>query len=176
LRPKPPNPLVSSVLHTRPPPLNTCHRHPRPAGTPSPLSLARLACPPSSLGQHCHSHVFLHLSMSQVSATAAGHLAFWSLGPSLTSVLHRSRSIGTARLYLTFSSPSTTASELHTYTTQAKRHVAHLAFAMVGLVTTQPISWITLTITHHKTNTQGYLSTLCSHKPFHKTQFSHNSM
>jgi hypothetical protein len=66
------------------------------------------------------------------------------------SVLHRSQSIGVARLYLTFTSPSTTASELHTCTIQAKRRVAHIAFAMVVLVTTQPSSWITLTITHHK--------------------------
>jgi hypothetical protein len=46
------------------------------------------------------------------------------LGPNLTSVLHRSRSIGTARLYLTFTSPSTTASELHTCISQAKRYAA----------------------------------------------------
>jgi hypothetical protein len=63
---------------------------------------------------------------------------------------------------LTFTSPSTTASVLHTCTPRAKRHAARIAFAMVGLVTTQPTSWITLIITHHKTNTQGYLSTLCS--------------
>jgi hypothetical protein len=63
---------------------------------------------------------------------------------------------------LTFTSPSATASVLHTCTTQAKRHVAHKAFAKVWLVTTQPTSWITLTITHHKMNTQGYLSTLYS--------------
>jgi hypothetical protein len=31
LRSKPPNPLASSVLHTRPPPLDMCHRRPRPA-------------------------------------------------------------------------------------------------------------------------------------------------
>jgi hypothetical protein len=47
LRPKPPNSLAISVLHTRPPPLDTCHCRPRPAGTPSPLSLARPARPPS---------------------------------------------------------------------------------------------------------------------------------
>ena len=33
-----------------------------------------------------------------MSATAAGHLASWSINPSLTSVLHRSKSIGTVRL------------------------------------------------------------------------------
>ena len=60
----------------------------------------------------------------QVSATAASHPASWSLGPSLTSVLHRSQSIGTTRPYLTFTSPSTTAFEIHTYAPQAKRHVA----------------------------------------------------
>jgi hypothetical protein len=60
----------------------------------------------------------------QVLATVAGHPASWSLGPSLTSVLHRSQTIGTARLYLTFTSPSTIAFELHTCAPQAKRHVA----------------------------------------------------
>jgi hypothetical protein len=83
--------------------------------------------------------------------------------PSLTSALYRSRSIGTVHLYLTFSSLSTTTIELHTCTTQAKRHVAYIAFVMVELITTQPTLWITLIITHHKTNTQRYLSTLCSH-------------
>jgi hypothetical protein len=87
----------------------------------------------------------------------------WSLDPSLTSALHRSRSISTTHLYLTFSSSSTTASEFHTCIIQAKRHVVHIAFIIVGLVTTQSTLWITLTITHHKTNTQGYLSTLCLH-------------
>jgi hypothetical protein len=41
-----------------------------------------------------------HLSMSQVSATAASHPTSGSLGSSLTSVLHRSRSIGTSLLDL----------------------------------------------------------------------------
>jgi hypothetical protein len=97
LRPKPPNSLASSVLRTRPPSLDTCHLRPQPTDTPSPLSLARPARPPSWLDQHCHSYVFLHLSMSQVSAIAASHPASGSLGPSLRSVLHRSRSVGTAR-------------------------------------------------------------------------------
>jgi hypothetical protein len=60
----------------------------------------------------------------QMSATVASHQASWSLGPSFTFVLHRSRSIGTVRPYLTITSPSTTVSELHTCTPQAKRHVA----------------------------------------------------
>jgi hypothetical protein len=77
--------------------------------------------------------------------------------PSFTPPVHRH---GTSSL--TFTSPSATASVLHTCTTQAKRHVAHKDFTKVALVTTQPISWITLRITHHKTNTQGYSSTLCS--------------
>jgi hypothetical protein len=155
LRPKPPNPLTSSILHMRPSPLDTCHRRPRPAGRQVLRAPARLACPPSWLGQHGHSHVHLRLSMSQMSATMAGLPASWSLGPSLTSVLHHSRSISTARLYLTFTLSSTTASKLHTCTTQAKRHVAHISFAMVELVTTQPSSWITLIITHHKTKHKG---------------------
>jgi hypothetical protein len=111
-------PPVSSILHTRPPPLDTCHRRPRSAVRQVLLSPARLACPPSWFGQHSHFHVHLCLSMSQMSTTAAGHPASWSLGPSLTSVLHRSWSIDTARPYLTFISPSTTVSELqHLHTT-----------------------------------------------------------
>jgi hypothetical protein len=65
--------------------------------------------------------------------------------PSFTPQVHRHDTSS-----LTFTSPSATVSMLHTCTTQAKRHVAHKAFAKVGLVTTQPTSWITLTITHHK--------------------------
>jgi hypothetical protein len=80
LRPKPPNPLTSSVLHTRLPPLDTCHRRPRPAVRQVLLSPARLAHPPYWLGQHGYSHVHLRSSMSQMSATVAGHPASWSLG------------------------------------------------------------------------------------------------
>jgi hypothetical protein len=140
LRHKPSNHSASSVLHTRSPPSEACHLH----------------------GQHGHSHVFSHLSMSQVSATAASHPASGSLGPSLTSVLHPSGP-SARHVLLDLHLAVATASVLHTCTTQAKRHVAHKAFTKAGLVTTQPTSWITLTITHHKTNTQGYLSTLCSH-------------
>jgi len=111
--------------------------------------------PPSWFGQHGHSHVHLHSSMSQMSATTAGHPASWSVSPSLTSALHRSRSVSTTRLYLTFSSLSTTVSELHIWTPQAKRHVGHIAFAIVMLVANSNYSWITLTITHHKTNHKG---------------------
>jgi hypothetical protein len=42
-------------------------------------------------------HVHLRLLMSQMSATVASHLASRSLGPSLTCVLHRSRSVGMTR-------------------------------------------------------------------------------
>jgi hypothetical protein len=38
--------------------------------------------------------------------------------------LHSSRSVSTACLYLTFTSPSTTASEFHICTPQTNRHVA----------------------------------------------------
>jgi hypothetical protein len=88
-------------------------------------------------------------------ATTTGHPASWSFSPKIMSDLHHSRSIGTAHLYLSFTPPLITASELHTCTTQAKKHVAHITFVMVGLVTTQPSSWITLTITHHKTKHKG---------------------
>ena len=123
LHPKPPNPLASSVLHTRPPLLDTCHRRPRPPGRQVIQSL-RSTCTSAVLTWSTRSllHVHLCLSMSPGVTTVAGPLALRSLSPSLTSALHRSRSIGTTRLYLTFTSPSTTASELHTC--EAKRHVA----------------------------------------------------
>jgi hypothetical protein len=130
----------------RVPRLDRCHRRPRPISMPSPPE-------PRSTRT---STVLTRSTLSLLCLLRTCRC------PSLTSVLHRSRSIDTARFYLTFTSPSTTASELHTCTTRVKRHVAYIAFAMVGLVTTQPTLWITLTITHYKTNTQRYLSTLCS--------------
>jgi hypothetical protein len=139
LRPKPSNCSASSVLHTRPPPSDVCHLH----------------------GQHGHSHVFSRLSMSQVSAIAASHPAFGSLGPSLTSVLHPS---GPSAWHVLLDLHLVVGYRLrapHLHNT-SQETVAHKAFVKVGLVTTQHTSWITLTITHHKTNTQGYLSTLCS--------------
>jgi hypothetical protein len=150
LRPKPPNPLASSYSIRIP-----CH------STRVTAVLDRPATKSSEPRSTCTSSVLTRSTLSLSSTLALVDIsdvshrdwspASWSLGPSLTSALHCSRSIGMARLYLTFFSLSTTASELHTCTTQAKRHVAHIAFAM-GLVTTQPTLWITLTIIHHKTN------------------------
>jgi hypothetical protein len=142
LRPKPSNRSASSVLHTRPPPFDVCHLH---VNTVTSISSYTCRCPKCQPPRQ----------------------AIWPPGPSVqasrlsfTPPVHQHNTSS-----LTFTSPSATASMLHTCTTQAKRHVAHKAFAKVGLVTTQPTSWITLTITHHKTNTQGYLSTLCSQSP-----------
>jgi len=115
---------ASNVLHTRPLSLEACHRHPRPAGRQVLLSSTRLLWPSSWLGQYGHSYVHLHLWMSKMSVTATSHSTFWSLGLSLTSILRRSRSIGTARPYLAFSWRLTTISKLHTYTSQVKRNVA----------------------------------------------------
>jgi len=49
----------------------------------------------------------------------------WSLGPSLTSVHHHFQSIGTPRLYLTFSMSVDRLYAPHLHTNTAKRHVAH---------------------------------------------------
>ena len=90
-------PSAGSVLHTRSPPSDACHRRPRPAGPPSPPE-PRSTHASAVLTRSTPSlHVFLHLLMFQVSATAASRPTSRSLGPSLTSVLHRSRSVGTAR-------------------------------------------------------------------------------
>jgi hypothetical protein len=147
-------PPASSVLHTHPPtrhvslPSLTAHppSPPKPRSTRTSTVLTQptwsLLC---TLAQ-------LRLSMSQMLATTAGHPASLSLSLSLTSVLHHFRSIGTARPYLTFTSPSITAFELQTCTPPAKRH--NPTHAMVSSPT-QPRSWITLTITYHKMNYKG---------------------
>ena len=90
-------PSAGSVLHTRSRPSDACHHRPRPVGPPSPPE-PRSTHASAVLTRSTPSlHVFLHLLMFQVSATAASRPASRSLGPSLTSVLHRSRSVGTAR-------------------------------------------------------------------------------
>ena len=114
---------MSSVLHTRPPPLDTCHHHPRPAGQQVLMSPAWLICSLSWLSQHDHFHVHLHLSISQKTVTTDCQPASWSVGPNLKSVRHHSKSINTTRPYLTFSLSWTVAFELHTCTPQAKRYV-----------------------------------------------------
>ena len=62
---KPPNPLASSVLHTHPPLLDTCHRRPRPLGRQVLQSL-RSTCTSAILTRSTRSllHVHLRLSMS----------------------------------------------------------------------------------------------------------------
>jgi hypothetical protein len=108
--------------------------------TKSSRASARRACLPSWLGQHGHSLV-------QMSATMAGHPPYQFLDPSLTSVLHRSRSIDMARPYFPFISPSTTASELHTCASKSRDMLHNLTHAMVSSQT-QSKTRITLTITH----------------------------
>jgi hypothetical protein len=155
LRLKPLNPLASSVLHTRPPPLDTCHRRPRPAGhqvlwAPLNLHVLRLDSVNKITPMYTCACLCLRCHPPRLVTRPSGPSVQASHPP-----FHHSRFIGMTRLYLTFTPPSTTVFELHTCTTQAKRYVAHIAFAMVGLITTQPSSWITLTITHHKTKHKG---------------------
>jgi hypothetical protein len=80
----------------------------------------------------------------------ASHPPFTTPGPSAWHVLLNLHLAADYRLR---------APHLHTTSQETCTH----SFRHGRLVTTQPTSWITLTITHHKTNTQGYLSTLCSH-------------
>ena len=82
-----------------------------------------------------------------MSATAAGHPAFWSLGPSLTSILHRSQSIGMARPYLTFTSPSTTAPKLYLRTTSQET-----------CCTTQLTSWLVHKLTQDANHVDNHSS------------------
>jgi len=123
LRPKPEKPFVNGfeAQTTKPPgeayplrllhDLNMCHHRPQSYDLIDAVFII---------------HILLHSSMSP----SASHRS-WSPGllvprskphvcPSPLSV-HRH---GTTRLYLTFTLPSTTASELHTCAPQAKRHAA----------------------------------------------------
>ena len=88
---KPTKLSASSILHTRPPPLNACHRRRRSVGHQVLQSPARFTRLPSLLDQHGHSSVYTYACQCpQMSATVAGHSASWSLSPSLMYVLHRS--------------------------------------------------------------------------------------
>ena len=108
LRPKPPNRAASSVPCTRPPPTRVL----------PPQTSTAVALSTRSL------HVSSRSSMSQVSATTACHPAIWSLSPSLTSALHHSRSIGTARPPWPSPRRRLPDPQLGTCTTRTKKHVA----------------------------------------------------
>jgi hypothetical protein len=84
LRPKPPNRPRVAYSICSPHELDTCHRRPRPLDHQvSSSASVRLAQPPSWLGQHGHSHVLLHLSMTLgVSHPRSVTLLLRSLGPS----------------------------------------------------------------------------------------------
>ena len=75
----------------------------------------------------------------------------WSLGPSLTSVLYYSQSIGTVRLYSTFSMPVDCLWAPHLHTNIAKRHVAHALtqWLVSKLNQSRSFSWQSLIKTRH---------------------------
>jgi hypothetical protein len=102
--------------------------------TKSACSSTWLGEPSSWLGQHglllcMYSDLLISPSVSQPQSIF--HPS-WSLGLSLMSVLHRSQSIDTAHLYLTFSISVDHLCALRLHTNIAKRHVAHTL--MLGFV------------------------------------------
>jgi hypothetical protein len=105
-------------------------------------------------------HALLHLSMSP-SVSHCGRSP-GLLVPRSKPHVHPSppQSISTACFYLTFISPSTIASELHTCAPQAKRHIAQ----------PQPTPWLVHRLNPRRkslitTQPQGHISTLCSQSP-----------
>src|SRR5579859_5928903 len=105
-------------------PFDACHHGPRSPESPgrpsSQLCLrARHLVPVDTV-----TPVFLRPSMSQVSATTACHPAIWSRSPSLTSALHRSRSISTARPPWPSPRHRLPDPQLGTCTSRTKKHVA----------------------------------------------------
>ena len=115
LRPKPRNPL------------DTCHRRLRPPGRQA-IRASRPARTSAVLTRrHGHLHVSSPSSMSQVSATTASHPVIRSLGPSLTSALHRT---GPSARHVLLGLHLTAGHclELHTCTSQVekRRRTTHL--------------------------------------------------
>jgi hypothetical protein len=82
------------------------------------------------------SHVILLVDILKCQPPRSVLRPSWSHDPSLTPVLHRSQSIGTTRLYLTFSMAVDCMCAPHLHTNTAKRHVAHIhTHTMVSLQT-----------------------------------------
>jgi hypothetical protein len=135
-----------------------CHRHPRPVSPSSPPEPRLSAVLTWSTRSLPCTLVLVDVPDVSHRGWSPGLLIPWSKPHVCPSPLQVHRH--TTRLYLTFSSPSTTASDLYTCTPQAKRYVAHIAYAMVMSVTSSTYLWITLTITYHKTHRKS-TSRLC---------------
>jgi hypothetical protein len=105
--------------------LDTCHSHPRP---PDHQVLLRLCLTWSTIlltwsTRSTPPHVLLLVDVPKcVSYQRAVFRSSWSLGPSLASVLHRSQSIGTTRLYLTLSMSVDRLCVPHLHTNTTKKH------------------------------------------------------
>jgi hypothetical protein len=143
--------------------------------TKSSRASARLARLPSWLSQHGHSSMYIcACRCPQVSATVASHPVSWSLGPSLTSVLHRSGSINTARHVPTWPLPHhRPSSPSSTHAHHKPRDMLHNPTHAMVSSQTQPKTQITFTITHHKSEPQGHISTLCLQKQLQISRFNY---
>ena len=107
-------PNRSRVAYTRPPPLEACYRRPRPPGRQVFQSL-RSTCSTVVLTRSTRS-LPCTLALADVPRCQPPLL----VTRSSSSSVQASRSIGTAHPYLTFTSPSTTISELHTCASKAR--------------------------------------------------------
>ena len=164
LRPKPPN-RPPMVLRPKPPNRSTHVTTDLDRPSSQVVRAPRSTCAPGILSQSTRSlHVFLRPSMSQVSATTACHPAIWSVSPSLTSALHRSRSISTARPPWPSPRRRLPDPQLSTCTTRTKktRRSTHRSVPVTNSRSNctkeieNRMKMLPLTITHHnKLNTNG---------------------
>ena len=133
--------------------------------SPSRLRLTWLTVS-SWLGQSTPPHVLLLVDVPKCQPPRLAFWPSWSLGPSLTSILRRSQSIGMACLYLTFSMSVNRLRAPHLHTNTTKRHVAHTLTQWLVSKLNQRRS--SPTITHHTLDTQEHISTCVRSKLDHE--------
>jgi hypothetical protein len=136
----------------RPPKLDTCHLYSRPPGCQVFKSLCS-TCTSTVLTRSTRSLLYVHLHLS-MSPSVSHH--GWSTG------LLVPRSISTARPYLIFTSPRPPPPS-STPAHRKPRDMLHNPTHVMVSSQTQPKTRITLTITCHKYEPQGHISTLCSY-------------
>jgi hypothetical protein len=84
----------------------------------------------------------------------------WPLSPSLRSILHRSQSIGTAHLYLTFSMVVDRLCAPHMHINTVMRHVAHIL-----------TPWLVSKLNQSRSSPDNHSSQLDTHK--HRAHINH---
>ena len=147
--------------------LDMCHRHPR-RSDHQVLQRHHLPWSTAILTWSTRStpHLLLLVDVPKCQPPRLAFWPSWSLGPSLTSILRRSQSIGMACLYLTFSMSVNRLRAPHLHTNTTKRHVAHILTQWLVSKLNQRRS--SPTITHHTLDTQEHISTCVRSKLDHE--------